>query len=267
VIPSGEPFFFHSSGRRLFGLWQGATSETRSTLLYCHPFGEEKKTAHRAFVEAARSLAAQGVGSLRFDMTGCGDSEGDFADARLAHWLEDIASAWGELARREPGVPRGLLGLRMGASLAAMACGRLEDVSALILWQPIIAGKAEFISDLRRLLVQQMMTGGKAGAHHKDAIAALERGDGKVELDGYAVACPMYKEICAIDLHRIRSEFPAKCGVVQFSRPQRNIEAFLRAAKIPGIVVDLPPIWPRTDFIPESRTGELLAREGVMRWL
>jgi exosortase A-associated hydrolase 2 len=267
LIPPAEPFFFRSGRRNLFGLWQGTPASPRAALLYCHPFGEEKKSAHRAFVETAFCLSREGVATLRFDMTGCGDSDGDFSEARLSDWFEDIVAAWAYLNRRAPGVCHILLGLRVGASLAALACRRMAGVSALVLWQPMVNGKTEFSAELRRLLIQDMITSGKASVSHEGILASLERGEGQVELDGYPITAGLYRDICEIDLLRALPQLPAACALIQFLRPQRSLGILAKQGGIPSVSVDVPPVWQRTEFIPDRWTGELLAREAVLRWI
>jgi exosortase A-associated hydrolase 2 len=265
-----EPFFLTNAGRRLFAVWQGAGRAPRSALLYVHPFGEEKKSAHRAFVEAARALARLGVASLRFDLTGCGDSEGEFRDATLPLWIDDIASAWTELRRRAPDGPPALLGLRLGGALAAQAAPRLDALAALLLWQPVVQGKAEFDTDLRRILVQQMMTGGPPAGQRPQPGAAVPQkaaalAEGALELDGYPVTRALYDGIAGIDLMKSRAALPPATAIVQFGRPVPRIQALADLApKLPCRLLDLPPFWTRTDFLPDAGTGTLLAREGVL---
>lgn len=267
MLPGAEPFFIKSGKRRLLGVWQGTDSPARAAALFCHPLGEEKKCAHRAFVETARALARRQIASLRFDLSGCGDSDGEFEDVSFADWSEDISAAWDELGRRAPETERVLIGLRLGASLAALASERLDAVSALLLWQPVVDGKAEFSAGLRRLLIQQMITSGRASTRREDILAAFERGEGEIELDGYPIGASLYQDICRINLAREHPAFPAACGTVQFSRRQSCIEAFARAAKIKSVTVNVPPIWIRSDFLPTEQTGGLLAREAVLPWL
>jgi len=270
-IPDDEPYFLQQAAntRRLLAVWQGTEGPCRAGALFCHPLGEEKKCAHHAFVETARALARRGVASLRFDMSGCGDSEGEFREASFADWIDDICRAWADLQRRAGDCPLVLVGLRMGAALAARACRRLDGLTALALWQPVINGKEEFSSELRRLLIQQMMTRGKAGVRRGDIIAALERGEGEVELDGYVIpADGLYRDICAADLNQDAPTFPRATGIIQFSRPSSTIESF--AGNHPRIdcrTVAVPPIWIRSDFIAGTDTGKLLAEQGVLRLL
>ena len=254
-----ETFFLTSNSRALLANWHGTAGEPVAAVLFCHPLGEEKKCAHRAFLETTNALQRRGVASLRFDMSGCGDSDGEFEQFRLADWLDDIEAAWSETGRRAPDARRILLGLRFGASLAAVATARLKNVGGLVLWQPIIDGKAEFSGDLRRVLIQQMITDGKAATDRNELIAQLESGEGAVEMDGYAVTGALYQDICRIDLATNRPECPEKVKAVQFSRPNRRIEAFAEAAGVESVVVDVPPIWIRSDFMPDQATGDALA--------
>lgn len=262
---SEEPFYFDSGALKLFGIWCAPEGDTNSALLFCHPFGEEKKSAHRSFVEAARYLASKGMASLRFDLRGCGDSQGDFTEATFAGWLDDLASAWTETRRRAPGVPGILLGLRMGGALAAIACERLPNVAALLLWQPMIDGEEEFNMEIRRILVQQMFTTGRAKGKKNDLVAALR--EGAIELDGFPISSELYEEIVAFKLKNTRLALPKRTALLQFGHPQREIERFIAVEALKGGVLDLPPIWRRIDFMPNAETGRILAEEGVLRWL
>ncbi len=260
----GEETFTFQGTERLLAVYHRASGDTRCALLFVHPFGEEKKCAHRTLVETARALAQHGVASMRFDLSGCGDSEGAFAKARFASWSDDIAAAWDELRKRVPGKPAGLLGLRMGAALAAQTCTRLNTVTALILWQPVVNGRREFASEIRRLSIQQMMTEGKATLRRKEMLASLECGEGTIELDGYTVSAEVYRDICNVDLAQLAEVLPRATGVTQFSRSNHAIESFARNAGIASCVVEIPPIWIRSDFMPTRATGESLAVEGVL---
>jgi len=74
--------------------------------------------ARRMAALQSRRLAAAGYSVLQIDLFGCGDSSGDFADARWEIWKQDLRLALGWLKPRVAG-PLGLWGLRLGATLAA----------------------------------------------------------------------------------------------------------------------------------------------------
>ena len=52
-----------------------------------------------------------------------------------------------------------------------------------------------------------------------------------------------------------------------FSRPQARIEKWAAQSGADAHVVDVPPIWIRSDFLPTPDTGRLLAREAVLPWI
>jgi pimeloyl-ACP methyl ester carboxylesterase len=85
---------------------------------------------------------------MRFDYSGTGDSAGEGAEFGLSDWLDDIVAAAAEL-RRESGSQRlVLVGLRLGATLAALASARRElRVRHLVLWDPVLDG-ARHLRDL-----------------------------------------------------------------------------------------------------------------------
>ena len=190
-----EPLFFPSSAARLFGVLHSPDGASRDTgLVFCPAFAEEHKQGYRVFVELARRLEGQGFASLRFDYRGTGDSEGPFTDFTLAGALDDIGAAAALLRERARVERVGLVGLRLGASLAWRAAERGLDAAALVLWQPIVNGKLFYRLNIRRMLIRQMMTDGKARGERDTADAAT------IDLDGFLASRAMCKEIEALDL-------------------------------------------------------------------
>jgi exosortase A-associated hydrolase 2 len=262
-----ETFYIEESPHDLLAHFDAPAGDIHAGIVMVHPFGEEKKCAHRALYETAKALCDKGIAVLRFDLSGCGDSEGAFAECRTTAWRADIVAAHGELQRRIPGKPTALLGLRMGAALAAEAVAEIGGLSALILWQPLINGKTEFTGELRRLLIQQMVTHGKSTTKQSDLVAQLERGDGEVELDGYPVTGPMFQDICALDTQATLQDMKTPTGILHFTRPARRAVAMAEALDIAQATVAVPPIWIRSDFLANRETGKTLAVEGVLPFL
>ena len=82
---------------------------------------------------------------LRFDYTGVGDSAGEFADATVASWCEDVARAAGELAALSGMRELRLVGLRLGAALAVQSLAlplrrSRARVTGVVLWDPVLSG-------------------------------------------------------------------------------------------------------------------------------
>jgi alpha/beta superfamily hydrolase len=148
-------FQFGSSDHRLLGVYEPAaaagTAPAKGAVL-CQPIGHEYIRSHRAMRKLAASLSAAGVHVLRFDYYGCGDSGGAGEDGGLQHWQSDVGAAIDEL-KDMAGLPRvSVVGLRFGATLAALATRTRSDVNTLILCDPVLRGDAyvAHVTDLER---------------------------------------------------------------------------------------------------------------------
>ncbi len=153
-------FFSGSENRNLFGFLHYADSASTTTgIVYCHPFAEEKNMSHSVIVKTARMLAASGVPVFRFDLSGCGDSEGDFQFSSLEDWQQDLDAAI-EVFRKETGVSQCLLwGLRLGAGFALLRQQCSNDIAGLILWQPVLDFSVHMNQFLRRAISSQISKG------------------------------------------------------------------------------------------------------------
>lgn len=145
-----NPFYFGTSERRLFGLYEAARrGPARHAVVLCHPWGAEYLHAYRAMRQLSQMLAAAGIHSLRFDYFGTGDSAGEMTEARLSDWETDIQSAMRELMDITESPRVALVGLRLGATLAAdvaTKCG--AEIDSLVLWDPVVRGE-EHVEELR----------------------------------------------------------------------------------------------------------------------
>jgi dienelactone hydrolase len=151
------PFHFGSPDRTLLGLFHPAADGTSSdrAVLLCNPFGQEAVRGHRLYRVLAERLANAGVPVLRFDYYATGDSLGDDEASDLDGWVADTRAALQELVRRG-GSPRVIcVGARLGAVLAARAAVGDTNVARLVLWDPVIDGKA-YLDLLRASHVQTL---------------------------------------------------------------------------------------------------------------
>ncbi|MEO0975405.1 MAG: osmotically inducible protein C, partial [Pseudomonadota bacterium] len=98
--------FNNGAGERLVGQLDSPPPgvPTRAWALFAHCFTCTRNI--RAAREISRALAERGIGVLRFDFTGLGESEGDFADTNFSSNVEDLVAAAHWMARegRTPGV-------------------------------------------------------------------------------------------------------------------------------------------------------------------
>lgn len=145
------PLYFGDSRQRLFGFLNEPRvgTEREHGVLLCPPIAQEHVRAHWAFRQVAASLARAGFHVLRFDWFGVGDSAGDLSQATVERWRADIATAAQEL-KDAAGVRKvSVVGLRLGATLAALAARDVKP-SALVLWDAVLDGST-YLAELKRL--------------------------------------------------------------------------------------------------------------------
>lgn len=112
-------------------------------VIICAAQGYEELCTHRPMRGLAERFAAAGMPTLRFDYPGTGDSTGDERDpARVRAWLDSIRAAANYLRGRVGVEEIAIVGLRIGATLAAIAAEELDDVEALALMAPPVSGRA-----------------------------------------------------------------------------------------------------------------------------
>jgi alpha-beta hydrolase superfamily lysophospholipase len=104
--------------------------------------GVEYVSSHRAIRSLATRLESAGYLVLRFDYEATGDSCGDESEpGQLAAWLASVRA--GVAFVRECGAQRvGLVGFRIGGTLAAVEAVRDGDIEALVLWDPCPTGRS-----------------------------------------------------------------------------------------------------------------------------
>jgi exosortase A-associated hydrolase 2 len=182
-----DAFFLPAVGGERFCIFHPASAAPLGSILYVHPFAEEMNKSRRMAALQARAFCARGYNVLQIDLFGCGDSSGDFGDARWNAWNEDVALAAGWLARHTEG-PVHLWGLRLGALLAldhSRQAGR--SFAGLLLWQPVISG-AQFMAQYLRLrLASDMLSGAEASRRTEQLRAQLVAGQ-SLEIAGYELS-------------------------------------------------------------------------------
>ncbi|MCR9256108.1 MAG: bifunctional alpha/beta hydrolase/OsmC family protein [Alphaproteobacteria bacterium] len=83
-----------------------------------------------AATRIARGLAEQGIATFRFDFTGLGHSEGDFANENFSSNVEDLVAAAGHM-RDTLAAPTVLIGHSLGGAAVLAAAGQIPEVKAV----------------------------------------------------------------------------------------------------------------------------------------
>ena len=186
--------YFGSAAEPLFGWLHRPPGDSALDvgLVICNPFGFEEVCAHRSLKDLANAAAASGVTTLRFDYAGCGNSCGDdFEPQRLRAWVRSVHEAVGFL-KQVAGLDRVcLLGLRLGAAIAALAAVERDDVHGLIAIAPVVGGRA-YLRELRAL-----------DAVKRQARAHGESGGDLLESAGFLMTRETSESVARLDLHAL----------------------------------------------------------------
>lgn len=120
---------FDSQGLKLSGALEMPESGVRAYALFAHCFTCGKDTA--AASRIARALMKEGIAVLRFDFTGLGNSDGDFANTNFSSNIQDLIAA-GEFLAREYEAPRLLIGHSLGGAAVLAAAPSFPEVTAVV---------------------------------------------------------------------------------------------------------------------------------------
>lgn len=188
---------------------------------------------------------------LRFDYFGTGDSGGDGSDASLRGWESDIDTAIDEL-KDIAGVGRvALVGLRLGATLAArVAERRNREVSALVLWDPIVSGQA---------YVEELLEAARMREHAAERPIQRElQSGGGYELLGFSLPDAMLRELAQLRLAPSDVGWVCKthCVVSQGPEAEAQLRSLAEHPKAAATFAAIPgrPPWIEADQI---MTGEV----------
>lgn len=96
--------------------------------LFAHCFTCSKNL--KAVGHITKSLAKRGISTLRFDFTGLGQSEGEFANTNFSSNVEDLVAA-AEYMESELKAPSLLIGHSLGGAAVLYAAHELESVKAV----------------------------------------------------------------------------------------------------------------------------------------
>jgi len=127
---------FQSAGLRLHGVLgvpEGLRGgQRRAAFLVLHGFGSNSESP--TVLQPTRVLSEFGYVTLRFDMRGCGNSEGEFGRVICLEQVEDLGNALDFLASHPAVDPAriGVIGSSFGGAVAVYAGGTNPRVAAVV---------------------------------------------------------------------------------------------------------------------------------------
>jgi putative redox protein len=128
-VPNERFQFLGSEGHQLAAALDLPEGEPAAYALFAHCFtcGKDVLAARRI----ALGLAARGIAVLRFDFTGLGSSEGDFANSTFSSNVADLVLAANHL-RATGKTPAILIGHSLGGAAILAAAGQIPDAKAVV---------------------------------------------------------------------------------------------------------------------------------------
>ena len=116
--------FPNSKGEKLAALLDLPLGRPIAFTLFAHCFtcGKDNLAAKRI----AEQLTMRGMGVLRFDFTGLGGSQGDFANTRFSSNVDDLIAAADHL-RKSYAAPTILIGHSLGGTAMLAAAGKIPE--------------------------------------------------------------------------------------------------------------------------------------------
>jgi putative redox protein len=121
--------FTNAANIELHGILHHAVGHTRALAVFAHCFTCTARS--KAAVAISRQLARLGIATLRFDFTGLGESDGEFAQSNFSTSINDIESAVAELEQRFDKPVELLVGHSLGGTAVLAAAARLPQVRAV----------------------------------------------------------------------------------------------------------------------------------------
>jgi uncharacterized OsmC-like protein/fermentation-respiration switch protein FrsA (DUF1100 family) len=128
-MPAERFDFPNAQGQKLAALLDRPPGKPRAYALFAHCFtcGKDLHAAKRI----AEGLTALGIAVLRFDFTGLGSSEGEFANTTFSSNIADLVAAANEL-RHKAQAPAILIGHSLGGTAVLAAAADVPEARAVV---------------------------------------------------------------------------------------------------------------------------------------
>ena len=186
-------YFKGSGGNQLSALLDlPADGRPEAFALFAHCFTCTKNL--KSINHISRALTRERVAVLRFDFTGLGESEGDFADTNFSTNIADLVAA-ADFLDAEYEAPKILIGHSLGGAAVLQAAGKIGSSKAVA----VIGAPADPAHVMRHF------------KEHQETLA-LE-GEAEIDIEGRSF--------------RIKKQFLDDLGEVQMEKAVRNLKKAL----------------------------------------
>lgn len=174
MAPRSKRFTFPGSGGvELAGRLDLPVGTLKAYALFAHCFTCTKDIL--AATRIAESLTGEGIGVLRFDFTGLGGSDGEFANTNFSSNVGDLVAAADHM-RENLAAPQILIGHSLGGAAVLMAAGKITEIRAVA----TIAAPADpshvahtfqsFVEEIETVGTADVLLGGRPFAIQKQFI-------------------------------------------------------------------------------------------------
>ncbi|UUU19418.1 alpha/beta hydrolase family protein [Streptomyces sp. DSM 40750] len=165
---------------------EGPTGTRRPTVVFVHGFTSNRIELPN-FVAMSRLLHDNGIASVRFDLSGHGESDGDFFDVTITGEIAETRAILQAVRALDFVDPDriGLVGMSMGGVVAGITAAEEPGISALCLWSP--AAVAPF----------EIGRGYLKGRSFAPEIAEK----GYIDADGHRMSPALVEDIAGLDVY------------------------------------------------------------------
>lgn len=127
---------WENRGKILRGSMYLTRNKDAPWVILCHGFTSHRIGPNYFYVSIARHLASQGICSIAFDFSGCGESDGLFSDVTISSMCSDLVSAYHYVKDNYKPTNIFLLGHSFGGTIAVLTAHNIS-VPGLILISPV----------------------------------------------------------------------------------------------------------------------------------
>jgi dipeptidyl aminopeptidase/acylaminoacyl peptidase len=128
-----EKVFFKSEGNNISGILHLPEKKNPSCVIASHGLLSSKNS--EKYIALGEQISREGMGMLRFDFRGIGESEGREEDNTISKKIADLSSAV-DFIRTYPGLGNGigLLGSSLGGFLSLIKASGDKEIRVVVIW-------------------------------------------------------------------------------------------------------------------------------------